>query len=231
MTKSDTWIQSLKNIQPLTGNDKRFSQFGEESFILHIFDSIGDTNQYFVDLGAGNGYSLSNTRFLKDSLNWSGLMVDLNNGGNEEVLCAFITTENVLDLLSENKVPESFDLLSIDIDGNDWYVLDTVLDHYRPRLIIAEFNGTIPVGVDKVIEYNKEHTWNNDDYYGASFEAFKRLGKKHGYTVVHSFVSTNIYLVSDAELLEPQKDWGVSYTPQQYHPKNTSGKWIVYEHE
>lgn len=225
MTKNDNWIEALSRMAP----EKHYSQFGEESFIGHIFNSVGTKHKYFVDLGAGDGVNLSNTKFFKDSLNWNGLMVDADRRGNQEVYESFITDDNIIDILEKHNVPEDFDFLSIDLDGNDYYVLDSILTDYQPRLVLAEFNGTIPVGVCKVMEYNANHTWGNDDYYGASFEAFKRLGNAHGYATIFSYASTNIYLLRKDLLCEPEKDWGVTYQPMQYHAHNPNGRWIIYQ--
>lgn len=223
MTKNDNWIEVLYRISP----SKAYSQFGEEAFIGHIFNNIGTTNKYFVDLGAGNGEFLSNTKQLKDDFGWSGLMVDANNGGNNEVKQEFIRLDNVIDILKKYKVPKKFDFLSIDLDGNDWHVLDKILSEYRPRLIIAEFNGTIPVGEIKIMKYNPDHVWNNDDYYGASFEAFKILGEANGYAAIFSYASTNIYLLDKNELNDKEVKIQPTYIPQQYHAHNPDGAWIT----
>lgn len=223
MTKNDKWIESLSRVAP----EKAYSQFGEESFIGHIFNNIGTTNKYFVDLGAGDGVNLSNTKFFKDTYGWTGLMVDADNKGNDEVKQHFINDSNIIDILQKYDVPEEFDFLSIDVDGNDYWILDRILNDYKPRLIIAEFNGTIPVGVKKVMEYNENHTWGNDDYYGASFEAFKHLGLLHEYSTIFSYASTNIYLLRKDLLSEPEKDWNVTYLPMQYHAHNPNGRWIM----
>lgn len=223
MTKNDNWIESLSRIAP----EKAYSQFGEESFIGHIFNNIGTSNKYFVDLGAGDGVNLSNTKFFKDTYGWTGLMVDADNKGNNEVKQHFINDSNIIEILEKYDVPEEFDFLSIDVDGNDYWILDRILNDYKPRLIIAEFNGTIPVGVKKVMEYNENHTWGNDDYYGASFDAFKHLGLLHGYSTIFSYASTNIYLIRKDLLSEPDKDWNVSYIPMQYHAHNPNGRWIM----
>lgn len=224
MTKNDDWIEALYRVSP----EKAYSQFGEEAFIGHIFNNIGTTNKYFVDLGAGDGHNLSNTKLFKETYGWNGLMVDADNHGNNEVKQEFITATNILEILDKYKVPSDFDFLSIDLDGNDWYVLSELLSLYKPRLIMAEFNGTIPLGVDKVMAYNEKHTWNNDDYYGASFDAFKRLGKLKGYVTIFSYASTNIYMIHRDELQNPDKEYNVTYIPQQYHAHNPTGEWITF---
>lgn len=224
MNENDNWIASLKNFKA----PKVFSQSGEEYYIGHIFNCIGAKDKFFVDLGAGDGFTLSNTALLKRDYEWKGVMIDADNKGNDEVMKEFINATNIISLLEKYQVPKAFDLLSIDLDGNDYWILDKLLEEYRPRLIVAEFNGTIPLGVDKVMAYNENHTWGNDDYYGASLDAFKRLGKIHDYTAVFCHDSLNVYLVADEELANPQADFGVTYLPQQYHKHNPDGKWEMF---
>jgi len=218
--KNDAWIAGLKDM-PV---QKKFSQKGEEFYIIYIFQHILPESKYFVDLGAGDGFTLSNTALIKH-YGWNGLMMDADNKGNEEVKKEFITATNIIQLFEKYSVPEKFDLLSIDLDGNDYWVLDELLGEYRPRLIVAEFNGTIPYGVDKVMEYNEAHVWNNDDYYGASLDAFKRLAKRHNYTAIFCHDSLNVYFLADEELCNPQTDFNVSHETQQYHPHNPNGVW------
>ena len=215
---TDSWIEQLYRISP----QKAYSQFGEEPFIKHIFDSVGTRYKYFVDLGAGDGTYLSNTKYLKDTLGWGGLMVDADNKGNNEVLQSFITDDNITEILISNQVPQDFDFLSIDLDGNDYYILDSILNDYRPSLILAEFNGTIPIGESKIMQYNSSHTWGNDDYYGASFEAMKRLGELHGYKTIFSFASTNIYMLDKNLMGNPDIELNVSYQDRKSTRLNSS---------
>ncbi len=224
MNQNDNWIPTLSTMRPTPV----FSQRGEEFYIGQIFNFIGTNDKYFVDLGAGDGFKLSNTALLKRDYGWKGVMIDADNQGNNDVQQEFITGTNICELLYKYGVNEKFDLLSIDLDGNDYWILDKLLNQFRPRLIVAEFNGTIPIGVDKVMAYNEAHTWGNDDYYGASLDAFKRLAKSHNYTAIFAHDSLNVYLLADEELENPQSDFGVTYVPQQYHKHNPNGKWEVF---
>lgn len=202
----------------------KYSQAGEEHMIMGILLNIGLTNKFLVDIGAWDGTYLSNTKFLIEDHGFKGLLLDGDNHGNPEVKEIWVTKDNILDFLDNCHCPREFDLLSYDTDGNDYWILDVLLSYYQPRLIVCEFNGTIENGVSKTIEYNENHVWNNDDYYGFSFEAGKKLAEKHGYKVVFQNDALNMYLVKK-ELWEGEPD--VTYVPNQYHPHNSTGKWIT----
>jgi hypothetical protein len=220
----DTWIDKLKYIKP----EKTYSQFGEESYLNSIMEKIGVTNKYFVDFGAGDGVKFSNTRLLKEKFGWSGLMMDGDNHGKDEVKKEFITAENICGLFEKYNVPVEFDLLSIDIDGNDFWVLKELLKKYRPRLIIAEFNGTIGRKESKVMMYNPSHTWNNDNYYGFSFKAGKKLAEETGYRIIFQNKDLNLYMVRREILNSREANVKVNYNPRQYHKHAPGKKWVKY---
>ena len=193
---NNDWIKQIPNIKLSDiGSSEIFSQFGEESIFDFIFDNIGTTNKYLVDFGAGGlGCSMSNSRYLINK-GWSGLRMDGEPDPDTDIKKEFITKENIVELFKKYDVPFEFDLLSIDIDGNDYWVLEKILEKYCPRVIVAEFNGTINQGVSLAMKYNPTHIWKADDYYGFSFEAGKKLGHKFDYTVVFQLNSTNMYFV------------------------------------
>lgn len=200
-----------------------YSQCGEEGYIKSILWSIGITNNFLVDIGAWDGEHLSNTKFLIDEYGFEGLLIDGDNRGKAVVKQEWVTKDNICDILEKYGCPKEFDLLSYDTDGNDYWILDKLLDEYSPRLIVCEFNGTIARGVSKAIQYNAKHVWGNDDYYGFSFEAGKKLAEKHGYKVVFQNDALNMYLVKKELWLADTK---VDYEPCQYHKHNSTGKWI-----
>ena len=212
------WVESLQHITPT----KTYSQLGEESIIQAIFGQIGTTNSYFVDFGAGDGVALSNTRLLKEQ-GWNGLMMDGDNKGSKEVMQEHITADNINKLFAKYNVPGKFDLLSLDIDGNDYWVWKAL--EYEPRVVVIEFNGTIPPYESKTIKYNPEHTWGKNDYYGASFTALKKLGETKGYTLVYQLGCTNMFFVKSG--LTPSLHYGITYQTNQYHPKANYGEWIT----
>jgi len=204
----------------------KYSQLNEEEILKKIFQNAGTTNKYFVEFGSGNGYSNSNTRHLKEK-GWNGLMMDGFFDGNidENRHKEFITAENICDLFRKHRVPDVFDLLSIDLDGNDLWILGAILEEYSPRIIVAEFNPAIPVGVNQTIEYNPDHEWNNDDYYGASFEAFGCLGSDHGYRIVDNNGLNLFLLRNDIELDGPYNN---TYTERHDHKPSSRTDWVKY---
>lgn len=210
----------VHNIKNLTLYGK-YSQNGDETIINFIFYNIGVTNMFFVEFGAGDGYSNSNTRLLKEN-GWNGLMIDGDNKGNNEVKNEFITAENINDIFRKYNVPEKFDFLSIDIDGNDYWVWNNL--EYKPRVIIIEFNPNFKKGVSKTIKYNPEHIYKHDNYYGASFSALKKLGVKKGYVLVYQNMSTNMIFI--LKELVSELDYNVDYISCNYHKKNYDGIWV-----
>ena len=83
--------------------------------------------------------------------------------------------------------PRGFDLLIIDIDFNDFWVWQQI-DHekYRPRIVIIEYNGNIPIGESRVVKRNDTHVWSDSSYCGASLLAMQRLGMSLGYSLVYA---------------------------------------------
>lgn len=219
-------LASLYNALCNTKGVKLYSQCNEENYLNTIFRLIAPFDNYFVDIGAGDGNTLSNTRLLKD-YGWNGLMID---GAYEtaDVKKHFVTAQNIISILQKYKVPSSFDLLSYDTDGNDYYIIEEILLYgYSPRVIICEFNGTIENDKSITIKYNPEHRWNNDDYYGFSFAAGKKLAERHGYRVVFQNDALNMYLVRRSLLADPDAPDVVSYVRNQYHPHNATGEWVT----
>ncbi|NEQ67493.1 MAG: FkbM family methyltransferase [Symploca sp. SIO2D2] len=159
-----------------------YSQNGEDGIINAIFTKIGLTNQFFVEFGVGNGTEC-NTRYLREQKNWTGLMIDGQENPPANVQREFVTAENIQDLFAKYNVPQEFDLLSIDLDFNDFWVWKAIKD-YKPRVVIIEYNSTIPFAESKVVNYDSQGTWDGTNFFGASLAAMIQLGKAKGYTLV-----------------------------------------------
>lgn len=199
----------------------KYSQSGEEAYIEYLLSVNRGVNNHLVEIGAWDGFHLSNTRFLIEK-NWTHLLIDGDNHGNTEVKQHFVTQENILDILSSYNTPKEFDFLSIDVDGNDLYILEKILTQYSPTLIVAEFNPIWQPHQSKVITYDAAHTWNNDDYYGFSFLAGKKMAAKYGYSCVFQNDSLNMYFVKGAP------EMNVQYDVKNYHPHSSKNTWIEY---
>jgi hypothetical protein len=169
--------KGVKNINLF--EDKIYSQNGEDGIIQMIFNKIGVTNKFFVEFGIHPNQG--NTIYLKKEKGWKGLWID-GNGDGKDIKKEFITKENINKLFDKYNVPNEFDLLSIDIDGNDYYIWKSIRN--SPRIVVIEYNASIPPNQSKAIKYDPMHKWKSDDYFGASLLALVKLSKKKGYTLI-----------------------------------------------
>lgn len=102
---------------------------------------------------------------------------------NIDIKLEKVTAENIQNLFQKYNVPKNFDLLSIDIDYNDYWVWKAIAD-YSPRVVVIEYNSSILPTESKVVPYDPEAKWDGTNYFGASLLALKNLGLTKGYTLV-----------------------------------------------
>jgi len=178
---------------------RAFSQFGEDGIIQWLLARVQIGREVFVELGAGD-YRESNTRFLLEYNDWRGLIVDAGRAPGRylawsgllwrhsvKAVSAFVTAENINELLAE--VAGDIALLSVDIDGMDYWVLKE-LTAVRPRIVVVEYNSvwgpkrTVSVPYDREFKRSAAH-WSNL-YFGASLGAFCHLLSERGYRFVGS---------------------------------------------
>lgn len=177
---------------------KVFSKHGGDGILLYIFSKIGVTSHTFVEMGVEDGREC-NTANLSLNFGWKGLLIDANEewiksadifykeklgkmSSNVKTAASFITVENINQLLLDNGFRDEIDLLSIDIDGNDYWIWKTI-NAVRPRVVVAEYNdvfGLKPI----TIKYNPGFHYQNDSYFGASLTALTKLAKEKGYILV-----------------------------------------------
>ena len=112
------------------------------------------------------------------------------------VMQAFITAENIEELFGRGEVPKEFDLLSIDIDRNDYHVWEKI-SSYRPRVVAIEYNSLYPPTMSWVIPYDPKAYWDGTTRTGQA-EALEELGTKKGYRLVGCTLSgMNAFFVRD----------------------------------
>jgi len=98
----------------------------------------------------------------------------------------FITKENVVELFQKYSVPEHINVLSVDIDFNDFYCLKEILKNYRCDILICEYNATHLADQDKIVIYDRTGGWDGySNYFGASLLSLVKLGKKYNYSLVY----------------------------------------------
>jgi hypothetical protein len=98
-------------------------------------------------------------------------------------LCEYVTAENINDIFRRNGIEGEVDLLSIDIDGNDYYVFDAI-SAVNPRVVIVEYNSKFPPECDWKMEYDKDYKWDGSDKHGASLKALEQVGLGKNYQLV-----------------------------------------------
>lgn len=165
------------------------SQCGEDGIIDRLIQLICPENKFCVEFGAWDGRHFSNCYNLIVNRKWTSIMIEANDVKYKELLSTYDGNKNVksinklvefegpntLDnILNENGAPHDIGVLSIDIDGNDYYIFESLVD-FRPEIIIIEFNPTIPNDVifvqDKSFDINQ----------GCSLLALIILAKQKGY--------------------------------------------------
>jgi len=176
-----------------------FSQFGDDGILQYLVHQTQPDQHTFIEFGVGD-YSESNTRFLLINDNWRGLIIDgsqkaMNALKNDDVywrhdltaIGAFITSENINQLFLENGFGGDVGILSIDIDGNDYWIWDAI-DSVNPVLVIAEYNSVFGSDFAITIPYDlqffrtKAHYSNL--YWGCSLKSLCLLAEKKGYAFV-----------------------------------------------
>jgi len=180
---------------------KIYSQNNEDGIILYIFKHIGIKTKKFVEIGVENGTECNTTNLLKN-FNWKGIQIEgskkLYNDAkiqlkkilekkrnNLKLLNIFVTKKNINQILKKNCGKE-IDLLSIDVDGNDFWIWKAI-NYVKPRLVIVEYNSFFGSNISATIKYNSKFSWdhrNNKSYYGASLKALEKLGKQKKYILV-----------------------------------------------
>lgn len=179
---------------------RMISQNGEDGVLQKIFSLIGPTSQYYVEFGAGNGHSCSNTKYFREKYGWKGLLLEGSCQDNPTINLhqEFITAENICALFEKYNVPQEFDLISIDIDRNDFYVWKALSAHYKPRVVVIEFNPRFNYHEDKVIAYDAQSMWDHSPLFGAGILALFNLGRYLGYSLVYQeSAGANLFFIRD----------------------------------
>jgi hypothetical protein len=190
---------------------RAFYQAGEDGIIQYLISRVPIERDVFVEFGVED-YSQSNTRFLMMNNNWGGVVIDADEAninhirrtslywsGELTAVKAFINRDNINELIKSGGVSGDIGLLSVDIDGNDYWVWERI-NVVSPRIVVCEYNNlfgpkeavTIPYSPDFV----RTRAHYSRLYFGASLKALCTLAEKKGYDFVgcDSF-GTNAFFV------------------------------------
>lgn len=218
--------ESRAAVDPRDFEFKVYSQWGEDGIIDHLVTRVPVPERSFVEFGV-ESYTEANTIFLLKHRYWRGLVIDGSAQHVDAIRksnlmwryhlmaeCAFITRTNINELISRHGFQGDLGLLSVDIDGNDYWVWEAI-DVVRPRIVVAEYNSLF--GPHALLstpyrdDFHRKEAHASNMYYGASISALTYLARRRGYTLVAgNSAGNNVFFVRDDCLgtLAPQ-------TPEQ----------------
>ncbi|MCR4899966.1 MAG: hypothetical protein K5907_04030 [Treponema sp.] len=213
---------------------KVYSQNDEDGIIQEIFRRIGTETKEFIEFGVQDGLECNSHYLLHQG--WHGLWLEGDSGactqighkfrpvikdGRLKAVNAFITRENIEALILKNRNSHndgtSPDFLSIDIDGNDWYVWNAI-KALKPRVVCIEYNGKFPPDYNWKQAYNSRHIWDGSDWQGASLKAMEVLGREKGYVLVGTnLTGINAFFVRE-DLFSKEKFLNCVTAEELYNP-------------
>tara|TARA_B100002052_G_scaffold277393_1_gene282844 strand:+ start:27 stop:947 length:921 start_codon:yes stop_codon:yes gene_type:complete len=179
-----------------------YSQWGEDGIIDWLVNKFPEIPKSFLEIGTEN-YKESNTRFLLANKNWDGFIIEANKNSVKDIKSQkiywkhnlivenqFVDQNNINTIIKKINIPKKLGLLSLDIDGIDYWVLKK-LSVLEPSILICEYNALFGQKKAITVPYKKNYIRSNEHYsnlfYGASIKAFIDLLKKKNYF----FIGTN----------------------------------------
>jgi len=167
---------------------KIYSQNGEDGILAYILGQIGTEYRTAVEFGAGNGLE-NNTRLLAD-LGWLVYWFDFEELQYRPHRCEFsrqiLTVDNIVSQFRALGVPTQFDVLSVDVDGNDWHLREAIGAAFRPRVCVMEYNGSFAASDEYVMPRNDNYCWQPwQKQFGASLLSLTQQATRLGYDLVY----------------------------------------------
>ena len=198
---------------------KRFNSdvqgHGEAKKLIQLCEELEIYSGYYVDIGASDGWSSSSTYPFAKSKRFSGLSVELDDKkfkkmkfiykkfNNTHLSNSKVTPENVVNLLKEFKVPQNFDVLNLDIDSYDLFVIKKLLNSYKPKIVSMEINEKIPPPIYFTVTYDENHFWKADHFFGCSIQAAYDELRKFDYKLYTLVYNNAIFIPNDSTVNIP----------------------------
>lgn len=212
---------------------KVFSQWGEDGIIQYLTKSIEIKNRTFIEFGVQDFFE-SNCRFLMMKDNWKGFVID---GSKNKILGLkksyfywkyqldavdrFITKENINDIVAQSGFEEDLGILSVDLDGNDYYILQAITK-FKPRILICEYNavfgGSRKITVPYQPDFKRTKAHYSNLYFGASLAAMTQLADEKGFALVGTNTAANNAFYVRKDLLNDKVR--VLSVAEAYSPSN-----------
>jgi hypothetical protein len=225
---------------------KVFSQWGEDGIIQHLVRNIQIANRTFIEFGVED-FTESNGRFLLMKDHWQGFVIDGSDDNMTRLRsshfywkhplkarAAFVDRDNVVSLLDESGFDKDLGILSVDVDGMDYHLLER-LSHWRARIVIVEYNSAfgstraVTVPYDASFVRSKAHGSNL--YWGASLPAFQQLLGARGYALVGvNSVGSNAFFVRHELLNErvPEVSMAVGFRDSTFRETRGDAGELLY---
>ncbi len=201
-----------------------YSEHGEDGILAKIFELIPPESRFCIEFGAYDGRTGSNT-FLLRRQGWNCLLLDrMYADPSLNLYKEFIRSDNINEIFERYNVPKDLDLLSIDVDYNDFHLWNALSSDYRPKVVIIEYNPTHLPTQDKVVKYRPFYCGDGTNYYGASMLALHELGRAKGYSLVYAESSgTNLFFVRDDLIEKYQLEFADSNQVEKLYRQGTYG--------
>jgi hypothetical protein len=207
-----------------------FSQFGDDGIIQFLINNIKVYNNNFVEFGVEN-YEEANSRFLLECYNWKGLVIDsdLNNikyiknknyywRNQLSAVADFITKKNINQILKKNNFTGNIGILSIDIDGNDYWIWEEITI-INPSIVIIEYNARFgyeeSLSIPYIENFDRKKRKESMIYYGASLTALTKLAKQKNYSLVCTNSNGNNAYFIKKELIDKKHNLIKENSPQE----------------
>lgn len=237
-------LRGITHINSLADIEFRVSsQSGEDGIIEWLVERLGIPTHAFVEFGT-DAYRESNTRFLLLNRNWRGLIMDASDENISFVVRddiywmhdltakhAFVDRDNINLLLKDANFVGEIGLLSIDVDGNDYWIWQAI-DVIRPIIVVCEYNAIFgdlqPISIPYQSNFNRTQAHHSNLYFGASIAALRLLASQKGYeyvgtnsTGVNAFFVRSDYAIRITRAIE-----NVLPRPSRYREsRDKNGKW------
>ena len=209
------WVQLIYfSIQTKRSNSD-VQGHGEAKKLIQLCEELEIYSGYYVDIGASDGWSSSSTYPFAKSKRFSGLSVELDDKkfkkmkfiykkfNNTHLSNSKVTPENVVNLLKEFKVPQNFDVLNLDIDSYDLFVIKKLLNSYQPKIVSMEINEKIPPPIYFTVTYDENHFWKADHFFGCSIQAAYDELRKFDYKLYTLVYNNAIFIPNDSTVNIP----------------------------
>jgi hypothetical protein len=187
--------------------DRHHSQWGEDGLLEYVLSKLPVRDKYLVEFGAWDGKYLSNSFHAIEKLGYSGILIEMNlerfnelekNMAAYKCICinsmvGYEGTSKLDFILGQTNIPRDFDLLSVDIDGNDYQVWEALVK-YKPKVVVIEINSFIPPGVDSINKPDRPFEFSVS---GSSISAMYKLGAAKGYKLIANVGCNAIFVCEE----------------------------------